>query len=617
MLFSFPTRRGAPQRHDVARSAKAIPLSLSLSPLHTACLLALCLAAGLSSCGSGRSASGSAPAETGPDGKPDKSGKGKIDQAQLELDYIEGVRARQLGDPALAVARFQDVLRQDPNNGAAYFELARLHFEAGDVSRAIGLAQRASALEPENTFFLELFADMLTLTNQYEKAAEAFSRLVALQPDNPETFFQWAYTLQQSGSYRKALEAYTEVETRFGPEATLLMEKFRIHMKLNEPAQAAAELEKLVELYPDDPQHYELLAKTYESANMPDEAAAVYEKLLELEGGNPGLLLQAARIYRSRGNHALYREKALEAFSSEQIIVDAKVGFLLPWIDSLGTDFPSRELVFELLDRMVATHPDDPKAHALNGDFHFHDKQLEVARASYLRSLALQQNIFDVWRQVFAIDLELNQHDSLQAITSRASELFPNQAASFYFNGYANIRLSRYEAAVRSLRQALPMTVATPPLRAEIYSLLGDAYHHLKDDPSSDESYEKSLEIEPDNPYVLNNYSYYLSLRGENLERAEEMAARANELAPGNASFEDTYAWVLYQRGRFDEALIWQRKALASGGEDSPVQQEHYGDILFRLGKVEEAVQAWMRARELGSESELLDQKIRDRQLYD
>ncbi len=553
-----------------------------------------------------------------PDGeRSEKQDRDKAIRAQLELDFIEGVRARQLGDPALAEARFQDVLNADPNNAAAFFELARLRFEAGDISKAIPLAQRATQIDPANPYYTELYADMLTLTNQYDKAAEAFRNLAALRPDNPEPYFQMAYTLQQAGQLGDALKAYEEVENKFGAEPSLLLEKHRIYLQQGKLDKAAAELEKLVEMQPEDPQYYEILARIYESDNKPDKAAEVFEKLLALEGSNPTLLLQAARIYRSKKDVVRYQARAREAFDAGQVPIDAKVDFLLPWIDSLGTGFATRDFVFDLNQRMINVHPDDPKAHALYGDFLFHDKKLAEARASYLNSLAIEQNIFDVWRQVFAIDLDLKQNDSLRAVTSRASDIFPNQAASFYFNGYANLQLDNPDEAIRSLKRALPMSIGNSPLRADIFSLLGDAYHSLGDDAGSDENYAKSLELEPDNAFVLNNYSYYLALRKENLDLASAMAAKANELSPGNSSFEDTYAWVLYQDGKYEQARIWQEKAMANGGDSSPVQNEHYGDILFRLGLEDRAVAAWQRARELGAGSENLNRKISERRLYE
>ena len=583
------------------------------SPVLTRLFFAACLPLlmlGSSSCAGSRSTAASAEGEPG----TVKRG-GKDNQQVIEITYIEGVRARQLGDPALADLRFREVIKLDPENGAAHYELARLRFEAGDVGSALPLATRAASLEPENYYIVELEADLLTLSAQFDRAAEACARLAILRPNNPEPYFRLAFNRQQSGDLAGALEAFTEVEERFGPEPSLLMEKHRIHLMQGNLEAAAEELEKLVRLYPDDPQHYEMLARVYENNNEPVKAAEVYEKLLTMEGENPALLLRAAMIYGIKGDYSTYREKAEEAFDSREVNIDAKVGFLIPWVDSLGTDFPTREFVFDLNERMVKAHPDNPKSHALQGDFLYYTDRKADARASYLRSLALEQGIFDVWRQVFQIDLEGGQEDSLAAITARAMGYYPNQPAVYYFNGYANLQEDRPEEAVSSLKRALPMTISNQDLRADVFSLLGDAYHAIEAHEESDAAYRNSLAIDPDNGFVLNNFAYYLSLRGEHLDEAEKMAAHAVEGDPESPSFLDTYAWVLYQRGSYSKARTWQEKALAAGGAGSAVQQDHYGDILFRLGLVDEAVTAWEKARELGDDSPELARKIAERRL--
>ena len=133
----------------------------------------------------------------------------------------------------------------------------------------------------------------------------------------------------------------------------------------------------------------------------------------------------------------------------------------------------------------------------------------------------------------------------------------------------------------------------------------------------SDSLYELALEIEPENVQVLNNYSYYLSLRNHNIEKAEKMSKKSNQLSPNNPSFQDTYAWILYQQKKYSEAKIWIEKAYENGGDASPVITEHYGDICFQLLEKEQAVIFWKKAKSLGKGSPYLDKKIVDKTLYE
>ena len=134
-------------------------------------------------------------------------------------------------------------------------------------------------------------------------------------------------------------------------------------------------------------------------------------------------------------------------------------------------------------------------------------------------------------------------------------------------------------------------------------------YHSLNRDLESDSAYEKSLKLDPENAFVLNNYSYYLSLRKVNLERAKQMSAYSNKLDPENESFMDTYAWILFQLGDYATAKTFQEKAVAKNPKSATLL-EHYGDILIELGDKDKALEYWRKAKEAGSDSKTIDTKI-------
>jgi Tfp pilus assembly protein PilF len=150
----------------------------------------------------------------------------------------------------------------------------------------------------------------------------------------------------------------------------------------------------------------------------------------------------------------------------------------------------------------------------------------------------------------------------------------------------------------------------------DFYSGLGDAYNYNKEYEKSDKAFEDALKIDSDNTFVLNQYAYFLSLRKENLDRAEKLSKKANELQPGNRSYMDTYGWILYQQKKFTEAEEWLGNA-AKLGPNKPDILEHYGDVLYKLNKVDEAVKQWEKAKQAGGNSETLLKKIKEKKLND
>ena len=120
----------------------------------------------------------------------------------------------------------------------------------------------------------------------------------------------------------------------------------------------------------------------------------------------------------------------------------------------------------------------------------------------------------------------------------------------------------------------------------------------------------------PDNVVVLNYYSYYLSLREKDLKKAERMAKRCIELSPDQATYQDTYGWVLYKLKRFNDAEGWLKKAV-EGDSKSPVIIEHYGDVLYQLNHKKEALEYWKRAKNAGGDSRQLNKKVSEGVLYE
>jgi Tfp pilus assembly protein PilF len=139
----------------------------------------------------------------------------------------------------------------------------------------------------------------------------------------------------------------------------------------------------------------------------------------------------------------------------------------------------------------------------------------------------------------------------------------------------------------------------------------------MKQMEQSDKAYEDALALTPNDTYVLNNYSYYLSLRKEKLDKAEVMSKKANELNPGSSSYEDTYGWILYVQGKYDDALIWLNKAYEHGGSKSAVILEHIGDVYFKLQQPEKALEYWIRAKDTGTGSDFLEQKVQQKILVE
>ena len=208
------------------------------------------------------------------------------------------------------------------------------------------------------------------------------------------------------------------------------------------------------------------------------------------------------------------------------------------------------------------------------------------------------------------VTIEAKDYNNLAVESENAMELFPNNPQFYYYNGLANVQKKNYSKAIESFNLGKELVVENDILLGQFYSSLGEVYHLLNVNDKSDDAYEKALKLQPDNVFVLNNYAYYLSLRKVKLEQAATMAAKANELSPDQATFQDTYAWILFQQGKYSDALVWITKALEI--EENGELLEHQGDILFKLNRTADALKAWKAALAAGSNSAKLTTKINE-----
>lgn len=214
-------------------------------------------------------------------------------------------------------------------------------------------------------------------------------------------------------------------------------------------------------------------------------------------------------------------------------------------------------------------------------------------------------------------ETDMNDFSSLEKHSAEAIDFFPNMPNPYFFNGLANLKLKDYKKAIQSFVDGQEFVYENVPLQLQFLTYLAETYNADKQHEKSDKAFDDALAIDPNDPMVMNNYAYYLSIRKEKLEKAAKLSARTIELQPGSVSYMDTYAWILYQQGKYVDAKTWLDKALSKGGDNRAAILEHYGDVLFKLNDEKGAYEYWKKAKEKGGNSDTLNKKILEGKLYE
>ena len=539
------------------------------------------------------------------------------DKLNYEVAFFNGLRQKALGNLELALKDFLSCVRLDGNNSAPMYELALIYSEFNQYSDALFFIKSACEINPDNIWYQQLLADTYVSNQKYKLAIITYRKLLKEQPGNDEWHFQLASAYLLDNQLRNAIGVYNDMEKYIGVNETLIMQKHRIYLELKDKRGAKIELEKWILSEPKNPKPYGLIAEMYLLEGNQKKAIETLERILEIAPKNGKANLTLSDLYRNNGEKVKAFEALKIAFASSGLSIDSKMRILITYYDISSLDSTLKNDAFDLVEILKKSHPNDAKPYTIAGDFYYREGDLKNAKNAFETALQFDQSRFAIWQQLLIICLDLNEFELVISYAQKAMDLFPSQPISYLLSGMSHIQNKSYNNAITVLNTGKMMVFENNELLAQFYSSLGDAYHAQKEHNLSDESYENSLELSPLNTYVLNNYSYYLSLRRENLDKALEMMEVCTALNPGIASYEDTYAWVFYQKGYYDKALEWLERAFKSGGNNSAVIVEHYGDVLFQLGKVAEAVEQWKKAKELGSDSSFIDQKISEQQLYE
>jgi tetratricopeptide (TPR) repeat protein len=510
--------------------------------------------------------------------------------------------------------KYTDRYPDDPNG---HFELARLLANENKVDEATKQAELSARLDPDNIWRQLFLAELYQFSNNTDGAIRIYEKVVEENPDIMDYYEQLAALYLTAGKFNDAIRVFDQIEAKVGPSEEISLQKEKIYLQQKDFARAEDVLQQLIKANPTESKYYAMLAELYMSKGMPDKALALYQKIQEIDPDDAYIHMTLADFYRKQGNKEKSYDELKLGFANPNLDIDTKVRILLSFYNINELTDALQGQALELADILTKTHPQEAKSFSIYGDLLVQAKKYPEAREEFLNALSLDSTKYPIWESVLRLDLLQSEWTHLNTYGTEAIALFPEQPTLYLFTALADFQLKDYDKALTLLNQGVKLVANDNDQLSQFYMYLGDTYHALNRPEDSDKAYEQSLAIKYDNAYVLNNYSYYLTLRNKDLPKAEQMAKQAVALEPDNSSFQDTYGWALFRSGKYKEAREWVGKALEDKENVSGEVLEHYGDILFRLDDPEGAMEYWKKAEVKGGGTPLLERKIAEKKLIE
>ena len=539
-------------------------------------------------------------------------------KAQFKFKYLflEAQRQKALEEYQKASVTMEECLNIDSQNADAHFEMANLYLKTNRLNQALFHAIQARSLNPTNKWVVRLLASLYQAQGDFEGEVSCYKDLLLIDPQDIESLFQLAQAHAQNKSYKKAIGAYNKIENQLGINEDLSIRKERLFILLGKLDLAVLELKKLIAGFPEEIRFMGMLAELYKANNLDEKAIKLFREIIEIDSKNPFANMALAEHYRLNDDFDTALMHIILCIDSPEIEAESVLQILNTYAGLSFKDNKYNAALDSLIKKALLKYPRNGRLHLLSADVSYQRNESYKSFLSYEKALDLGLMDFAIWNRYLMLGLELKKYSSVCERGLKSIELYPIQPTLYLITGISFSLTNQHLKAIEVMQTGLNYVVNNKGLKADFYSYLGNSFHELLEYEKSDEYYEKSLDLLPKNPLVLNNYSYFLSLRSTKLEQAEGYSKKSLELSPNEPNYFDTYGWILYKLSRYVEAQIWLEKA-AMLLPNSPVILEHYGDVLYKLGETEKALSYWKKAENKGGETEWLNQKIRERTLYE
>ncbi|MDR0415077.1 MAG: tetratricopeptide repeat protein [Prevotellaceae bacterium] len=568
------------------------------------------------------------------------SGKRKAVSERKRMEQIyffsEGKKRLFYGDASGAAYCFDRAIKSDPYCDACYYELSNAYAMTNQLPEAVQLARSAYALDSGNVWYVLRLAQFCARSGNSLDAQHFFEKAIAENPQITEAYYSLLAVYDSRGLYDKAVRLLMQRRQSFGADEMNRLSMQNFLFKQGKVNEAIDEVQQLIHLYPSEQQYRLLLAELYGEVKADSLALGALMEAKRLDSTSYEYLASLSDYYRQTSNFDKYFNSLLQLFSGKEMPALRKqqvLAFLrqfpsiernyISTMDSLyvlarATYSYRQEELFaaylvqtDRIDRAIGVL----KLMTLRGenDSHLCDVLQNGQKSQYFPTHAGESlALYSAWQLYFDLLLFRQEWALLEHEADRYVSTLPDKHKGFYVKGLSCFQQKNYDGALSAFLQAqkshtMPTDTA---FLLQLYSSLGDVYFYLKSHAKSDKYFDMALRLDASSYSIMNNYAYYLSLSNRKLKKALKMSLVAINAEPENPVYLDTYAWILYCMGKYDDSKQIFRQALVKGGDKEPVMLEHYGDVLYKLKEYSNALIYWQRVVENGGDSPELREKI-------
>ena len=432
------------------------------------------------------------------------------------------------------------------------------------------------------------------------------------------------------GDNDKAIGALNRIELLEGISPQVTVEKFRLYKEKGQLDSAFVQLQALCEESPHDMNLRVIVGNQYMQAGDTVKALEIYDEVRRQEPSNTGLQLAMLDYYRDSGQDERYNMVRDSLLFCPDSPTQLRTIMLQSYISDVQRDSTYAPRLVAAFDTLLARPQQDAQVLIMKAAYQVYSKQPQEALCQTMRQvLEVEPGNETALRELLQYYAEQNDEKGVEDISRRGLNYHPEEIAYAYYLGMALAEQKKLTDAADVLQQGLRVRTefVSERLVSNVFGVLGDIYYQQGKETEAFAAYDSALVYMEDNIMCLNNYAYYLSLKGEQLDRAEEMSYRTIRQEPENITYLDTYAWILFMKGDYAHARTYMDKVVDPKLTDEELLSnerllgnliEHAGDVYANCGEQETALRLWKLAKQKDDNTctPLLRKKIKRKKYF-
>ena len=514
----------------------------------------------------------------------------------VELDSTDTQPGQTLGFYYMGLGR------EDTTLAAKGYALMRRHFNAdpGDYYSAIfyGIANNQ-------------------LGNKKE-AVRVWQTLDSLNPTKPNVTLQYAQALQNmqdSVSLRRSIDVLDRIERAEGVDIGLTSHKVRALMTLLDTAATFAEVDRLIAASGTNANSTLYAGDVMMGMGRPDSAIILYNRACEIDPTNGLAYYKRAEFYREQGDSVGFDREVFQAVRQEGLAPEVKLEIFSSYIRQLYADTTQQPRIQGLFDTLLIQHPHEAQIRDLYSSYLVAIKNFKGAAEQQEYALDTDPSNVDRWRSAVSLYATAEDYEKALETAKRALRYQPGDAMLMFYGANMLSLLERTDEAIEEYEKTMAAIPAdNRELKSAVLCSLGDTFYKKGLADSAFVYYDKALESNPDNLLALNNYAYFMTEEGGDLDKAEKMSAICVRQQPDNDTALDTYAWIFFKKKEYDKAREFIDRALAIEGDNPQADVLHHaGDIYYMNGDHKDAIEFWEKALKLEPDNKLLQKKVKNK----